>query len=190
MEFALENINQSFKRITCTDEAVRRADFENCTFEKCTFVSSNFEHCRFTDCSFTECVISANKPTNSSFIHIRFKDSKVMGFDWTKSRLAHELSFEECDITYSNFSYLKLHKLLLLNCNAKECDFIGSDLTGSIFTDTNFEGSKFSQTNLTKADFRKAYNYGIDTQYNILKKALFSLPEASSLLLSLDIILE
>jgi hypothetical protein len=43
---------------------------------------------------------------------------------------------------------------------------------------------------LTKADFRKAFNYGIDFKFNNLKKAKFSLPEAIALLTSLDIILD
>jgi hypothetical protein len=40
------------------------------------------------------------------------------------------------------------------------------------------------------ADFREAFNYDIDFKFNKLAKAKFSIPEALSLLNSLDIILE
>jgi uncharacterized protein YjbI with pentapeptide repeats len=69
-------------------------------------------------------------------------------------------------------------------------NFNEADLTRGVFTRTDFLNSVFSSTNLTQADFRKAFNYGIDFNFNILKKAQFSLPEAMSLLTSLDIILK
>ena len=50
--------------------------------------------------------------------------------------------------------------------------------------------SVFYRTNLTEANFRHAYNYAIDFRSNMLKKTKFSLPEATSLLGGLDIILE
>jgi len=124
------------------------------------------------------------------FTNILFKDSKIMGFDWTKTRTARHLAFERCNISYSNFGFMKLKKLKLLECIAEEVNFSETDLSDGIFTKTDFTKSIFSGTNLTKADFRKAYNYGIDFNYNTLKKTRFSLPEAVSLLKSLDIVLD
>jgi len=157
-----------------TNVKIENKEFENCTFEKCRFIECIFENCRFIDSSFIECSISANKPYNSQFINISFKDSKIMGLDWTKAKSIYFLSFERCDISYSNFSFLKLPNLQLRECIAK----------------TDFSNTIFSHTNLTKTDFRKAFNYGIDINFNKLTKAKFSLPEATSLLKSLDIILE
>jgi hypothetical protein len=48
----------------------------------------------------------------------------------------------------------------------------------------------FSSTNLTKADLSTAKNYHIPPEQNILKGTRFSLPEAMSLLYSMDIILD
>lgn len=45
----------------------------------------------------------------------------------------------------------------------------------------------FSNTNLTEADLSAARNYHITPGQNVLKRAKFSLPEAMSLLYSLDI---
>lgn len=172
-----------------TGKTVHDLEFENCLFEKCRFVDCTFDNCRFEDCVFSETVLSAAKPYNSKFSSVTFKDCKVMGFDWTKCRTVDTLSFENCDISYSNFSFMQLPRLKLLKCQAKEVNFNESDLSGSIFTGTDFESAVFSHTNLSRADFRKAFNYGIDFNFNIVKKAKFSLPEAVSLLRSLDIIL-
>ena len=181
---------ETFSGLTLTSSKIQSKEFEDCTFEKCIFIECVFDACHFIDCSFVGCSISANKPYNSQFTNIVFKDSKIMGFDWTKARNVRLLSFERCDISYSNFSYLKLPELKLLECTAHEVNFNETDLTSGIFIKTDFLNSVFSSTNLTKADFRKAFNYGIDFNFNILKKARFSLPEAMSLLTSLDIILE
>lgn len=181
---------ETFSGLTLTNEKIKDKEFEDCTFEKCIFIECEFNACRFLDCNFSGCSISANKPYNSQFTNISFKDSKIMGFDWTKAKNVRLLAFERCDISYSNFSYIKIPELKLLDCIAKEVNFNEADLTSGIFTKTDFSNSIFSSTNLTKADFRKAINYGIDFNFNILKKAEFSLPEAMSLLKSLDIILE
>lgn len=183
-------IGKKFIRLNYSNKKIEEKEFEDCMFEKCIFIETIFQDCHFTDCVFSECTLSANKPFNSVFTNVSFKDSKVMGFDWTKAKTIRLLKFERCDISYSNFSFLKLPHLQLLDCTAKEINFAESDLSEGIFTKTDFENSVFSHTNLTKADFRKAINYGIDFNFNTLKKAKFSLPEATSLLKSLDIMLE
>jgi len=181
---------ETFSGLTLTNSKIQNKEFENCNFKKCIFIECIFENCRFIDSSFIGCSISANKPYNSQFTNVIFKDSKIMGFDWTKTKSVRLLSFEKCDISYSNFSYIKLPELKLLECIAREVNFNETDLTNGIFTKTDFSKSVFSSTNLTKSDFRKSFNYGIDINFNTLKKAKFSLPEATSLLKSLDIILE
>lgn len=183
-------VNQHFTDLTYSSKKLMDLEFENCTFEKCIFIECIFNNCRFVDCVFTECSISANIPLNSKFNAVCFKYSKVMGSDWTKAKSMHSLIFENCDISYSNFSFLKLHNLKLLECVAKETSFNEADLTGGDFQKTDFSQSIFSKTNLTGSDFRKAINYAIDFHFNTLKNARFSLPEAASLLNSLDIKLE
>ncbi len=193
LKFIKPNQNYFQEKISgLTDDGgkIQNIEFENCIFEKCIFIECIFDNCRFIDCEFSGCSISAGKPINSSFINIKFKDSKIMGMDWTKAKNARFLEFENCDISYSNFSFLKLPRLKLIKCISQEVNFCESDLSEAIFTNTDFSKSIFLNTNLTKADFRSAYNYGIDIHANKLKKAKFSLPEAASLLKSLDIEIE
>ncbi|MBU0570367.1 pentapeptide repeat-containing protein [Patescibacteria group bacterium] len=65
-----------------------------------------------------------------------------------------------------------------------------SNFVNVSFTNTDFEKSVFSKTNLAKANFNGAKNYYIDVRQNNIKKAHFSLPEALSLLNSLDVIID
>ena len=181
---------ETFSGMIISHGKISNKEFENCVFEKCIFIECIFENCRFIDSSFVGCSISANKPFNSQFTNVTFEDSKIMGFDFTKARSVRLISFIKCNISYSNFSFVKVPELILKECAAHEVNFNEADLTGGIFTQTDFLKSVFSHTNLTKADFRGAYNYGIDLTSNTCKKAQFSLPEASSLLRSFDILLE
>ena len=78
----------------------------------------------------------------------------------------------------------------MVNCEAKEVDFIETDLSKGDFHQTDFENSRFFKTNLSSANFKGSKNYSIDVKANILKKTRFSLPEVLLLLNSLDIIIE
>lgn len=127
---------------------------------------------------------------DSYFNEIAFTSSKVTGVDWTKALKIKSISFDNCKLDYSNFKLLKLPRLKITKSSVKDADFTETDLTEGNFKGTDFEKSRFFKTNLTKANFTKAKNYLIDARYNTLKKTKFSLPEALSLLNSLDIIIE
>ena len=73
---------------------------------------------------------------------------------------------------------------------AREVDFTGTNLTRANLGKTDFLGSRFADTDLRYADLSKAVNYAIDPTTNRLKKTVFSMPEAVSLLSAFDIILK
>jgi uncharacterized protein YjbI with pentapeptide repeats len=129
-------------------------------------------------------------PIDCRFVDIRFVDSKVIGVNWTKAQQVQGLDFKSCQINYSNFRMLKLQKIKMVDCEAQEVDFVEADLSNAELTNTDFERSVFSKTNLTGATLVGAKHYSIDARSNTIKKAHFSLPEALSLLSSLDIIIE
>jgi len=68
-------------------------------------------------------------------------------------------------------------------------DFREADLAKTNFDGTDLSESLFLNTNLSKADFSGAKNYAISPEKNTLKGAKFSLPEAMSLLFNLDLVL-
>jgi fluoroquinolone resistance protein len=191
MEFS-ENTNykENFSRLSFEKDTISSKYFEECEFDDCTFVDCTFEKCKFINCKFNGCILSAITPFDSRFDDITFTKSRVIGFDWTKAQRIQGLVFDRCQINYSNFKLLKIPKIKMLNCEAKEVDFIETDLSNGDFKNTDFEKSRFFKADLSGADFKGAKNYFIDVKNNTLKKTRFSLPEALVLLDSLDIIID
>ena len=168
------------------------SEFIDCTFIRCTFPESVFDNCRFVNCTFKHCDLSLVQVPNSVFSATKMEESKIIGVDWTladwsSTKLADPISFLKCDISHSTFIGLSLKNIQIQDCIAKDVDFREADLTEAVFTGTDFSESLFNQTNLTEADLSRSRNYHIDPGQNILKRAKFSMPEAMSLLYSLDI---
>ena len=181
---------RTFRAVVLTNETIEGIEFEECEFNKCSFVNCVFEACKFLGCKFIECRLSAIKPSHTKFVETKFFTSQVIGCDWTKADAIEGLEFTDCKLNYSNFRLLRPQRLKFVNCEAKEIDFIETDVSGAVFTGTDFENSRFFKTNLTNADFKGAKNYMIDARNNTLKKTKFSMPEVLSLLNGLDIIIE
>ncbi|MBN1189900.1 MAG: pentapeptide repeat-containing protein [Dehalococcoidales bacterium] len=191
MSFDLDSYyREKFSGVSLAQEKLESIRFEECEFEGCSLVECRMVKCRFLNCRFKGCILSAVNPLGSRFSEDKFEDSKVIGCDWTRAQHVEELDFRDCQVSYSNFKLLKLEGLKLVNCEAKEVDFIETGLSRGVFKNTDFENSRFFKTDLSLADFRGAKNYNIDVRNNTLKKARFSLPEALSLLNGLDIILD
>ena len=181
---------ESFINLSLSNETIKSDEFEECEFNGCSFIDCKFERCKFINCKFHDCIISAISPVNSYITDVTFLKCKVMGCDWTKTSQIHGLDFTDCQINYSNFTMLKLPKIKMINCEAKEVDFTETDLSEGSFTGTDFERSTFARTNLTRANLKGAINYSIDPRYNTLKQTHFSFPEALSLLNCLDIVVD
>lgn len=182
--------DEKVRNLEYTNTIIEDKEFESCNFDHCRLIEVELKNCHFTDCKFTNSVISASKLTNSSFLGMVFENCKVIGIDWTLAKNVRHLEFMDCDISYSNFSFLKLPNTKMIQCSVKDVDFNTTDLSNSNLTGCDLFNTKFLQTNLTHADLRKACNYQINFQSNILKKTQFSMPEAANLLKTLDIILE
>lgn len=182
--------DEIFSRLTVGGENVAGKIFEKCTFEKCRLLECVFTGCKFVDCTFTNSMLSAVKFVDCSFLETSFSDSKAIGIDWTKAANLRGLNFSKCDVTLSNFAFLKLPGFVLKDSTAKEASFLEADCTNANMEGSDFESCTFSHTNLTGADFRHAFNYSIDFNHNVLKKTKFSMPEAASLLQGLDILIE
>ncbi|HEX6384107.1 MAG TPA: pentapeptide repeat-containing protein [Anaerolineae bacterium] len=169
-------------------------EFIDCLFSGCTFRETLFKNCRFHECVFSNCDLSLARVEGSSFSNTRFVKSRVIGINWTlaswpKYPLRPPIRFDECVLDYSTFIGLSLPGIRITGCRAKDVDFSEADLSEADFSKTDLSESRFGQTNLAKANFEDATNYTIDVHLNDVSKARFSLPEAVSLLRSLDIIL-
>jgi fluoroquinolone resistance protein len=187
-------VDQVFKDKQLEHAEIVSAEFYDCVFFHSSFAESVFRHCRFVNCVFRECDLSLIKVPESSFSSTLFENSKVMGVNWTeahwpKAGLASPVSFSKCAISHSTFIGLSLQSIQIRDCVATDVDFREADLSQADFGGTDLFSSIFGKTNLSQADLSRARNYHVDPGRNILKQARFSLPEAMSLLHSMDIVL-
>lgn len=186
--------DRTFRGIDQSGGNISESEFYDCVFEACSFLEVRFEKCRFVQCSFQNCDLSVIHVPGSSFTAVRFVGSKLIGVDWTQAhwpaeRLDGALGFERCALSHSTFIGLSMPRLQVRDCEAVDVDFREARLTGADFRGTNLTESLFLGTDLTGADFSQARDYRIDVRQNVVKGAKFALPEAVSLLYSLDIVL-
>jgi fluoroquinolone resistance protein len=187
---------QTFKKLAYKGETFKKKEFDSCTFQKCVFSEAIFEDCLFRNCVFKDCELNLIKVPGCSFSATRFENSHLVGMNWSETSMAANrltiakpVSFSGCALNHSIFMWLSLKEIQLSKCTARDADFSEADLTDADCRGTDFSNSRFWHTNLTGADFTGAMNYTIPANLNTLKKTKFSLPEAMSLLYSLDIIL-
>jgi uncharacterized protein YjbI with pentapeptide repeats len=182
--------DREFGGLSCQDAELSDIEFFRCRFEGCQFLRSGFRGCRFEQCVFERCDLSLLNVTDSQFIGVRFLKTKMLGIDWTTAALPLSLAFLESIVNHSIFVGLSLQKMEMVQCTAQEVDFTRTNLTRANLTETDLLGSRFADTNLSYADLSKATNYSIHPTMNRLKKTVFSLPEAVSLLSAFDIVLK
>ena len=185
---------QNFDQLAIQDEEIAYKDFDECRFQGCSFQETQFRGCRFLNCSFKNCDFQLISVNDCTFMNAAFEDSRVIGVNWIeaswpKRGLLTSLHFLRCVLNHSTFMGLPLRKMTFQECVAKDVDFAEANLTGADCRNTDFSQSRFFHTNLTQADFSGARNYEIAAHLNTLKKTKFSLPDAMTLLYSLDIVL-
>ncbi len=187
---ATENLDESFESIHAKGEALNGRRFENCSFKNCSFSEASFRDVSLLDCKFDGCDLSNAQFTGARLRDSSFQDSKLVGVNWTTGSALSGISFQKCVLNLSVFQNLDLRKWIVVNCVAREADFSDTNLSEANLQGTDFFGARFSNTKLEKADLRNAVNYDIDPNFNRIKGAKFSLPEAMSLLRGLGIVVE
>jgi len=179
-----------FTSLTFTQEKLSGTTFEECTFRNCTFIETIFYNCTFIQCEFKECDLSLIQLERCRFNEVTFQECKLVGVNWSKVTQLKQFELHKCDISYATFMGLDLQRARITECLAKEVYFSESNLTGAVLTGCDFDNGRFTHNTLTHADLRHAKNYTISPTLNTLKQTKFSMPEAMSLLHSLDIILD
>ncbi|OGR68528.1 MAG: hypothetical protein A2081_05925 [Elusimicrobia bacterium GWC2_61_19] len=187
-----ERSGETFTGLDRKGKAVTSVHFRDCVFRNCDLTGATFRFCEFKDCSFESCNLSLVKLPASSFSGTIFKDSKLIGINWTeaawpKIQLAIPVQFDNCLLNDSVFLGLHLAGTRITRCLAKGADFRDADLSKADLTRTDFSGALFGQTDLTGANLDQARNYAIRVADNRVKGASFSMPEAMALLYCLDI---
>ena len=184
--------SERFKGLDFSNQEIAAIEFDDCQFEQCNFSEATLRRCKLVDCDFLGCNLSNVQLEYSKFSEVCFRDSKLIGIDWTKVAwpkfiFASPIKFYQSILNDSSFNGLALQELVLEECKAHHVDFRDGDFTSANFTYTDLTASLFAKTNLTSADFSEASNYDINIFNNIIKKATFSRYEAIRLLDSLEI---
>lgn len=188
---------EKFIDLQLSSQVIEEVTFNNCSFQDCNLSDASFIKCGFENCHFDHCDLSLIKLPQTLLKNTIFNHCRMMGINWcqaswnTQSLLTKKrIDFDNCLLDHSLFIGLDLSETNFLNCKARQVDFEGANLEGADFSDTDLEGARFINCDLSLANFIRAINYAVDAGQNKLHETRFSLPEAISLLHSLDIILE
>ncbi|HWZ03880.1 MAG TPA: pentapeptide repeat-containing protein [Mucilaginibacter sp.] len=180
-----------FAKVTAEAITGRKRTFENCKFINCDFSYADIAGVVFMECQFEGCNLSLIKLTEAGLQNITFKDCKLSGADFSKSRdFLFEVNFNNCILDNAIFYKKKNKGAKFTDCSLVETDFTEADLTDVQFINCNLNRAFFNRTTLKNADLRTSYNFIIDPDINMLKKARFSVHGLPGLLAKYDIRIE
>lgn len=183
--------DKTFEKISFSQKEIRNREFEKCTFRQCDLSDSSFINTRFTDCIFAGCNLSMLKLQRSTLNHVTFRDSKVMGVNFSDCEDSmFSVRFEGCMADYASFMNKKMPKTSFIQTSLKDVNFSNAVLTQAVFDRSDLHGALFSRTQLTEADFRTALNYVLDPELNTIRKAKFSAYGLAGLLVKHNLYIE
>ncbi|AHM60869.1 putative low-complexity protein [Flammeovirgaceae bacterium 311] len=177
-----------FENLNYSGKALKNREFEKCSFKACDFSSSDFSGNRFTDCTFTGCNMGLMKLNQTTMDGIFFQECKLIGVNFNDcADLLFSVRFENCLLDYASFVSKKMSKASFKNSSLKSAIFSNATLNKAIFDNTDLQGAVFNRTNLQEANFITAYNFTIDPELNMVKRAKFSQQSLPGLLAKYDL---
>ncbi len=184
----------AFEGVHFDADLVRR-EYSECRFERCRFDGMALLDIVFSNCEFVECAFRNVDVAGLRMQNAVLRSTACVGIDWSEVRALGRLFplFKEirgCTLKLNTFFKMKLPRLSVADSSIVDCAFMECVLSGSVFRQVDFLETTFQDCDLSKADFREARNYRINTSSNKVAKARFSLPEVVGLLDNLNIIIE
>ena len=180
--------DKTFTKITAEAFSGYNNTYENCSFINSELSYADLSSITFVNCKFQGCNLTLIRLSDTGLQDIHFKDCKLSGADFSKSRdFLFEVNFEACILDNAVFYKKKNKGARFTDCSMTETDFTEADLTDAVFVNCNLNRAFFSRTILKNADLRTSYNYTIDPDINMLKKARFSVHGLPGLLAKYDI---
>ncbi|MEO5668480.1 MAG: pentapeptide repeat-containing protein [Bdellovibrionota bacterium] len=167
------------------------ADFYHCTF-KGLDLGAIFQgkRMRFYSCHFESCNLSNLRVTGFVFRGARFKQSKLVGVNWTEASSLVDPLFEDCKLDHAVFQRLDLTKISFKGSSLRDVDFADTHLSGADLRDCELQGASFRGADLCAADLRGAREYFIDPEFSSLKELRCDSPAALSFLVALGLKVE
>ena len=187
----LNYINQVFNKTLMPQTGTIDTQFDGCTFKNCDLTQADFFGCDFIKCTFEHCNLSMVKFGHSGFDKVHFDGCKMIGVDFSHTKdFLFSIDFSNCILDYAAFMKKKNRKAKFSNCSLKGTDFSEADLTSAIFEKCDLSTAVFMRSTLSSANFVSSYNFTIDPEKNLLRKAKFSVDGLSGLLENYGIIVE
>lgn len=184
-------VDQVFDKTTLPQTGTIDTQFENCTFQNCDLTEADFFGCDFLKCSFKQCNLSMVKFGHIGFDKVQFDECKMIGVDFSNTKdFLFSIDFSNCILDYTAFMKKKNRKAKFVNCSLKGADFSEADLTSAIFEKCDLSTAIFMRSILSSVNFVSSYNFTIDPEKNLLRKAKFSLDGLPGLLSNYGIIVE
>ncbi len=181
----------TYSQTDFTIEKLPKGDYEGCTFTQCNFSNADVSNSMFIDCEFVECDFSSANLAHSTFKESNFINCKMIGLHFSKmSGMFFSARFELCNLSFSSFVGRNLQGIQLIACSLKEVDFSDSDLKKVTLDRCDLHSAIFENTHLEGANFTSSFNFSIDPEKNMLKKAKFSKENVSGLLTKYNLIIE
>jgi uncharacterized protein YjbI with pentapeptide repeats len=181
---------REFLKVEYAEQEVREVEFYKCKFKEGYFFKTRFIDCEFENCTFEKCDLSLINLAGSRLLDVEFIETKMLGVDWTLLKKPYRFSFKKCKLDNCSFYRMELTGLNMIESSAREADFIEANLTKMVFDGTDLYHSRFSRANLSFTNFSNAINYSIDPNQCKLKKTIFTMPEAMSLLSAFDVVIK
>jgi fluoroquinolone resistance protein len=183
--------DQVFDKTTLPQTGTIDTQFENCTFQNCDFTEADFFGCDFLKCTFKQSNLSMVKFGHIGFDKVQFDECKIIGADFSNTKdFLFSVDFSNCILDYAAFMKKKNRKAKFVSCSLKGADFSEADLTSSIFEKCDLSTAVFMRSILSDVNFVSSYNFTIDPEKNLLRRAKFSLDGLPGLLANYGIIVE
>lgn len=191
----MSSYTDEYENITFTKENYEGLDigfqrFIDCTFNGCNLSKTTFLECDFQGCTFHNCDMSLMAIRKCSFKKIKLSSSKAIGINWSDAANPFTIECIDSNISYSTFAGKAIKKAVFKGCKVHEVDFTQCNLAEADFSKTDLTDSRFVHCDLSQADFSNAISYNIDLKTNKVKGAIFSMPEAMTLLDSFGIVVQ
>lgn len=185
--FCDDHEGELFEGVDFSSDVLKDISFYKCEFLRSSFQFSEVVNCEFKKCKFTNCNLSLAKLNNTKIIDTEFVDSKLLGINWSDVGVVIIAAYRNCILDSSSFNDMNLTKVGFSGCSLVESVFSNVKLQRVKFDECDLSGCQFHNSDLSHSDFSTAKNYFISADSNKLHQAIFSLPEAASLLANLDI---
>jgi len=178
----------TFSDLKCVGTDISGIEFLECTFKSSVFEKVTFRNCIFEQCVFESCALILPGIGHSTFDDVQFLECKIAGLNFGDlNAFSVKLGFEKSKLLSCSFVGLDLKGTSFINSQIVDSVFRECNLQKSDFEGVLFRSTSFSRNDLTCTNFKDASGFFINPCENKLKGASFSLAGAMGLLNQFEI---